>query len=144
MHEQRASAVSGFSGESEGEFTKAVSDERSFNLSQMSTGFAGRELPGRPIWGHALLMRPARAASGEPFVTVPLRSAPNELRDDQRGSLTRWKHRDLRPRKVQEDSERALHNVKLPQIQICRMEPHAHRPDSSCTDHGPVTTMCDR
>jgi hypothetical protein len=75
-----------------------------------------KSAPGRPIGGLALLMRPARAAPGEPFVKVPLRYAPNERRNDLRGLLVRWKHARPPRQKGHQKFERMSENVKRDRI----------------------------
>jgi hypothetical protein len=47
----------------------------------------------RPNWGLALLMRPAKAAPGVPFVNSPLCQRPLPI---VAAFLTRWCHTNLR------------------------------------------------
>ena len=46
----------------------------------------------RPNWGLALLMRPAKAAPGVPFVNSPLCQRPNVCVSNLCGILARWFH----------------------------------------------------
>ena len=48
------------------------------------------------MWGLALLLRPARAAPGAPFVCLPLCRSPNVCCNNPSGHLTRWSHVNLR------------------------------------------------
>ena len=55
---------------------------------------------GRPNWGHARLIRPSKAAPGEPPMALPLCWSPQQCCNNLRGRSTRWNHRNLRVTKV--------------------------------------------